>query len=382
MGPSLRSTAKHGYTERVLLQGLYVPLSCPFYRDGGLYLRKLEHNVARYSLSPAAGLVALPPAGEAGALTDAEAGSFLEAVGQTAGKEKVLVAGVERASVYAAVQLAQIAERAGFDAILLAPPPDWARLVRDEDARELVMFYEAVAEQSPLPVVFWSDAKPPYLQLPTNLLARLARHPNVLGVLDADLTEARLAAIRAATVDVRRDVTVTTIFEAVTRRMLKPEPEVASASSGFVTLESLSSAGAGVTAATLPAPLAGPPPAPALKTRTRTVGFQVLSGASAHSMVPLLAAGASGACPALAACAPQGCFEAYAAWKDGNPALAEERAGRLIMADEVVDRLGPAAIKAGCDFNGYYGGQPRLPRLPLTGEHRAEMERVLALIRN
>ncbi len=365
----------------MLLQGLFVPLSCPFYRDGGSYLRKLEHNVARYSLSPAAGLIALSPAGEAGALTDAEAQSFLEAVGGTAGKEKLLVAGVERAGVYAALKLAQVAERAGFDAILLAPPTDWARLMRGEDTRELVMFYESVADQSSLPVVLWSDAKPPYLQLPLELLASLARHPNVLGVLDADLTEARLGAIRSATGEIRRDVTVTPIFEAVTRRMLRPDPGAASSSSGFVTLESLSS-GKGVTAATLPAPAAESAAVPALKTRTRTVGFQVLSGASAHSIVALLAAGAGGAAPALAAPAPQGCFEAYAAWKDGDTALAEERAGRLAMADEVMDRLGPAAIKAGCDFNGYYGGQPRLPRLPLTGEHRAEIERVLALIRN
>jgi hypothetical protein len=34
------------------------------------------------------------------------------------------------------------------------------------------------------------------------------------------------------------------------------------------------------------------------------------------------------------------------------------------------------------DFNGYYGGPARLPFLPLTGELKAEIERLLADVRN
>ncbi len=42
-------------------------------------------------------------------------------------------------------------------------------------------------------------------------------------------------------------------------------------------------------------------------------------------MVELLEAGAAGAMLALSASAPQGCYEAYAAFKDGDPALAAEK---------------------------------------------------------
>jgi hypothetical protein len=34
------------------------------------------------------------------------------------------------------------------------------------------------------------------------------------------------------------------------------------------------------------------------------------------------------------------------------------------------------------DFNGYYGGPPRLPLLPLTSDLKGEVERLLADIRN
>ncbi len=365
----------------MLLQGLFVPLANSFYRDGATYLRKLEHNVLRYSLGPAAGLVALPPAGESGALTDAEAHASLTTVGEHAGKDKVLLAGVERASVRAALELAAAAHAAHFDALLLAPPPDWARLVRGDDARELLLFYEAVADQSPLPVALWSDAEPPALQLPVDLVASLARHRNVLGIVDANLNETRLAALLSGTADVQREVTVTTVFAAVTRRMLQPVVDMGSSQTpipGLVTLDTLRQGG-GVATAEPPLAIQQPP---ALKTRAKVVGFQVLSAAPAHGIVPLLSAGASGFVPPLAACAPQACFEAYAAWKDGDLPLAAERADRLRSAEDLLATLGPAAVKAGCDFNGYFGGVPRLPRLPLTAESRAAVERALRSIRN
>jgi len=90
----------------------------------------------------------------------------------------------------------------------------------------------------------------------------------------------------------------------------------------------------------------------------------------------------AGAMPMLAACAPQGCYEAYAAFKDGDPALAREKEQRLVDADALLQGLGIAGVKYGCDLNGYFGGVPRLPRVPLDGEQRAHVERVLQGLRN
>ena len=358
----------------MLLQGLFVPLTCPFDRDGQSYLHKLEHNLRRYSLGPAAGFVALPPNGEAAALTDTEAHAFLHTVAESSGKEKVLIAGIERGSVHAALELAAVAESAGFDAILLAPPPKWPKLIHGDDARELLLFYEVVADRSRLPVILWSDAGAPSLPLPLSVTVRLAKHPNVIGLADADLTSERLQDVLEGTGAVKRDVTVTTIFEAVTRRMLASDATPLQAGPGLVSVASLRAGGvpgAAVAAAS-----------PALKTRTRTIGFQVLSAGAAHGMLPLLQAGSVGMMPVLAAATPQGCFEAYAAWKDGDPALSAERGARLQPADELFAELGPAGVKYGCDWNGYFGGQPRLPRLALTADQRTAVEQALGEVRN
>ena len=56
----------------MLLHGIFPPLTTPFYPDGNVYFKKIEHNVERYSKTPVAGLVILGSTGEAVMLSDDE----------------------------------------------------------------------------------------------------------------------------------------------------------------------------------------------------------------------------------------------------------------------------------------------------------------------
>jgi dihydrodipicolinate synthase/N-acetylneuraminate lyase len=344
----------------MLIDGVHVPLATPFYGDGRSYLKKLEHNVGRYSLTPAAGLVALAPGGEAAGLSDEETAETLKTVSAIAAPEKVLVAGIAKDSVREALRVAEQAEAAGFDALLLSVPTSWAKL---REAERMVWF-RAVADRAELPVFLYSAG-----ELSVEMIAELALHGNIAGLYDAELSVERYRAIAAATQDVKREVSVTTVFAPVTRRMAAPK------ASGPATFVSAASLGGG-------SALAVAAPAAAIKTRTKVVGFQVMSAGTVGGMVELLEAGVAGVLPTLAACAPQGCHEAYAAFKDGDPALARLKADRLMAADALMVELGVAGVKYGCDLNGYYGGAPRLPRLALDAADRSRVERVLAGLKN
>jgi dihydrodipicolinate synthase/N-acetylneuraminate lyase len=119
-----------------------------------------------------------------------------------------------------------------------------------------------------------------------------------------------------------------------------------------------------------------------IKTRTKEVGFQVLTG-SAATLLESLEAGAAGATLGFAACAPQACQEVYLAWKDHDQKLAEEKQKRIAAPSQrIAGQLGVTGVKYACDFNGYYGGRPRAPLLALTAEEKAETEGLLAGIRN
>lgn len=354
----------------MLLEGLFIPVATPFYPDGACYWRKLEHNIVRYSRTPAAGLVVLGPHAEAAGLTDEERQQFLRTAAEAAAKEKVLIAGAAAESVSAALHLAQHAAEAKFDAILLPAPLSWQQLIRGNSLAQIELFFRAVADRSPLPVILWSDPHAGSFEFPSEMTGTLASHPNIIGLMDADLNVGRLAALRAATESVKQEVTVTTIFAAVTGRMLEVSRE---GEATFVAADALSNGGASVAVA---------PPKPALKTRTKTVGFQIISAAPASSSLDLLDAGVQGLLPELAAPAPQACHEVWAAFKDGDPALARLKADRLREADAALSELGLAGIKYACDRNGYYGGAPRLPRVGLTAEEKAQVDHALRELRN
>jgi dihydrodipicolinate synthase/N-acetylneuraminate lyase len=178
----------------------------------------------------------------------------------------------------------------------------------------------------------------------------------------------------------QRNATVTETFEAVTPRMLAAATAGSGAEGGeLVSIATLSGSGS--------APSTKPSSAAVavvgkMKTRQKEVGFQVMVGA-ADKLHASLEVGAVGAILAFACFAPTACYEIYAAWKEGDAELAQLKQERIVPASQyVIGGLGISGVKHAMDFNGYFGGPVRLPLLPLTGDAKAEVERLLADVRN
>jgi dihydrodipicolinate synthase/N-acetylneuraminate lyase len=335
----------------MLLEGLYLPLTTPFHPDGRLNAPKLAANIARYSKTPAAGLILLGPSGEPTLLDDDETCAVLRTAAEAAAPEKVLLANISRDSVHATLALAERAAALRYDALLIATPS----IARTP--LESTLYLQTVADRSPLPIVL--------LDTPSALVPQLAAHPNILALYTT--TPPDMAALLAQTTAIRREATVTSTFSAVTARMLQAAAQAATRSQ--------------LVAIGGPVAVAEPPAAPPLKTRTKSIGFQVIAGAPA-TLLAALTAGASAIAPAFAACAPQAAYEVYAAFKDADQPLAEEKQARLTAAAEFAEALGPGGLKHGCDLNGYFGGLPRLPLLPPAGEQRAQLEALMQPMRS
>ena len=351
----------------MLIEGVFAAVTTPFYSDEKVYFRKLEANMARYSRSLLSGMVVLGSTGEAVSLNDGETRDVLRVAAEATAPDKVLIASVGRESVKRTVELAQAAAECRYDAILLRPPSYYAGQLTPA---AMLHYFRSVADRSPLPVLLYNIPKCVPYQLPIDLIAELAQHPNVIGIKDSSGSVDRIRETLAATRDApKRTVTVTPVFDAVTGRMLTPRTQ---SSATFVSAGSLSGGTAVATA----------PPVSPIKTRTKEVGFQVLMG-TASAILPALEAGAAGAVLALAACAPQACQEVYFAFKDHDLILAAEKQQRITGPNQrIVGALGIAGIKYACDFNGYYGGRPRSPLLPVTAQEKVEVEQILAGIRN
>ncbi len=363
----------------MLLQGIFLAITTPFYPDGKLYLKKLEHNVERYSRTPVSGMVVLGSTGETVMLSDDEQREVLKVAREVAADEKVLVAGVGQESSFNTLVLIDYVAKLGYD-VALVRTPSYYRPQMKAKPESLLAHYRFVADRSPLPVMLYSV--PPFTayDLPTELVAELSGHPNILGIKESSGSVEKIAAMRAATGSVKHSVNVTEVFNAATRRMVEGSVDNVAAAGGMISTEALKATGStpsGTTAA-----VAAPPKRPKFKLRIKEVGFQIAAGA-AQMLLPSLEAGATSAVLAFASAAPTACYEVYTAWKEGDMKLAELKQERIsAAAKRIAGEFGVPGTKYASELNGYYGGPARLPLLPLTAAERSEIEALMRDIRN
>ena len=358
----------------MLLQGIFPPITTPFYADGNVYFKKLESNVERYSRTPCAGIVVLGSTGEAILLSDQERRDVLKSAREATAPNKVLVAGTGIESATETLRLTEYAAELGYDVAMVRTPHYYKKQMQPPN---ILAFYRTVADRSPLPVIIYNFPQATGYDIPAEVVIELAEHPNLIGIKESSGDVEKVRTMVEGTRHIQRSATVTETFEAVTPRML------AAATSG-----SNGDGGELVQVAALAGSSPAKPSSAAvtavgkLKIRQKEAGFQVLVGA-AQKLHPSLDAGAVGAILAFACVAPTACYEIYAPWKEGDAELARLKQERIARAAQrVVGELGIPGVKYGMDFNGYFGGPSRLPLLPLTGEARGEVEQLLADVRN
>jgi dihydrodipicolinate synthase/N-acetylneuraminate lyase len=374
----------------MLLSGIFPPITTPFYPDGEVYYKKIESNVERYSRTLIAGIVVQGSTGEAILLSDQERRDVLKAALAAAAPDKVMIAGTGVESAKETLAFTEYAAELGYDAAMVRTPHYYKKQMHPAN---LLAFYRTVADRSPLPIIIYNFPQATGYDIPAEVVIELANHPNIAAIKESSGNLDKVKQMVEGTRQVRRQTTVTETFAAVTPRMVK----AAQAESEKQSRELVSVASLAGTAETEVMERRASPPVPdgptkpsssavtivgKLKTRQKEVGFQVMVGA-AHQLESSLGLGAVGAILAFACPAPMACYEINAALKDGDTALAREKQERVkLAAQRVVGDFGVPGVKYAMDLNGYYGGPSRLPFLPLSGEQRIEVERLMAGIKS
>src|SRR5215468_9400936 len=106
----------------MLLQGIFPPITTPFYPDGNVYYKKLEANVERYSRTPVAGIVVLGSTGEAILLSDDERREVLKTARGASGNSKVLIAGTGIESATETLRLTEYATEQEYNIAMVRTP--------------------------------------------------------------------------------------------------------------------------------------------------------------------------------------------------------------------------------------------------------------------
>lgn len=357
----------------MLLNGIFPPITTPFYPDGKIYYKKLEHNVDRYSKTPIGGIVVQGSSGEAVMLSDEEKREVMRVAMSAAAPEKVMIAGCGIESASETLRLIEYAASLDYDAAMIRTPHFYKSQMKPEN---MLAYYRFVADRSPLPIVIYNFPPATGYDIPAEVVLALAEHPRIVAIKESSGAMDKVKQMVDGTRHIRRTATVTDRFEPVTARMVRKASSVPAGE--LVTAAALVGSGSGAARPSSSAvQVVGN-----LKTRQKEVGFQVLVG-SAQKLLASLEIGSVGAILAFADPAPTACYEIYAAYKDGDKKLAQEKQDRISAAAvRIVGELSIPGVKYAMDLNGYYGGNARLPLLPLRAETKAEIEKLMENIKN
>ncbi|MBR0656709.1 4-hydroxy-tetrahydrodipicolinate synthase [Plastoroseomonas arctica] len=163
-----------------MLKGSMVALITPMQRDGAIDKRAFADLVAWQIAEGTEGLIAVGTTGESPTLDHEEHNQVVEMCIEAAGGRVPVIAGTGSNSTAEAVALSRHAKAAGADALLVVTP-----YYNKPTQEGLYQHYMAIADAVALPLFIYNVPSRCVVDMSVETMARLAKHPNIVGVKDA-----------------------------------------------------------------------------------------------------------------------------------------------------------------------------------------------------
>jgi 4-hydroxy-2-oxoglutarate aldolase len=174
----------------MVLTGVFAPLPTPFDEAGDLDLVRLRTAIPRWLASSLSGFLVLGTNGEAGLLTDDESIRVVDAVRALVPAGRPVIAGTAREATRHTVAFSRQAASSGVDAVLVRTPCFFKGQMT---GAALERHYIEVADASPVPVLLYNFTAATGVNLLPEHVARLAAHPNILGIKESGSDIAQIA---------------------------------------------------------------------------------------------------------------------------------------------------------------------------------------------
>ncbi|MFC0388620.1 4-hydroxy-tetrahydrodipicolinate synthase [Muricoccus vinaceus] len=163
-----------------MFKGSLVALITPMTADGKLDERAFQDLVAWQVAEGAQGLIPVGTTGESPTLSHAEHQRVVEMCVEAAAGRVPVIAGAGSNSTAEAVALAQHAKKAGADGALVVTP-----YYNKPTQEGLYLHFKTIADAADLPIVIYNIPPRSVIDMSVETMARLAKHPNIVGVKDA-----------------------------------------------------------------------------------------------------------------------------------------------------------------------------------------------------
>ncbi len=176
-----------------MFRGSLVALITPMRADGTLDEAALARFVEWQIAEGTNGLVPVGTTGESPTLSHAEHKRVVEIVLDVAKGRVPVIAGAGSNSTAEAIELARHARSVGADGALVVTP-----YYNKPTQEGLFLHFTAIADAVDLPIIIYNIPPRSVIDMSVETMARLAKHPNIVGVKDATANLARPLHTRAA----------------------------------------------------------------------------------------------------------------------------------------------------------------------------------------
>jgi 4-hydroxy-tetrahydrodipicolinate synthase len=163
-----------------MFRGSLVALITPMQADGSLDLKAFTDFVEGQVTEGTQGLIPVGTTGESPTLTHEEHHVVVEACIAAAKGRVPVIAGTGSNSTAEAIALTRHAKQAGADAALVVTP-----YYNKPTQEGLYRHYMAIADAVALPIIIYNIPGRSIVDMSVETMARLAKHPNIVGVKDA-----------------------------------------------------------------------------------------------------------------------------------------------------------------------------------------------------
>lgn len=164
------------------LRGLFPPIPTPFDQQERVELYQLQANITRWNQCGFAGYVVLGSNGEFVHLSERERFNVLEVARDAIAPQLTMIAGCTLQSLAETLIYVKQAARLGAQVALVNPPFYFKSAMTPA---RLESFFTRVADESPIPILLYNVPQYSGLTLLPQLVARLAEHPNIIGIKDS-----------------------------------------------------------------------------------------------------------------------------------------------------------------------------------------------------
>lgn len=163
------------------LNGILPPVPTPFLEDQ-IAPEKLKENITKWNKTDLAGYLILGSNGEAVMLNENEKRHIIETAREVIPKEKIMMVGAGYESTQETIRFVQVAAECGADCVLVITPSFFKSAITQE---ALYRHYIHVADAAKIGILLYSVPQFTGVSLQAGTVARLAEHPNIIGMKDS-----------------------------------------------------------------------------------------------------------------------------------------------------------------------------------------------------